>query len=85
MSSGIERAKATRREIERRRANLEGRDRKLMDLIKSIRIEEEHNITIEEIHLISHVYMDNALNAGYDFFKYGFYKGQEYERSCNHG
>lgn len=52
----------------------------LLKDLNEVKIDEEYDLTIWEIKLLNAVNDDNLIDAGYDFFKYGYLQGQKSER-----
>lgn len=75
-----ERARRVYEETKIRREALEGKDKKLFELIESVDIG-NYSPKYSEVLTIAKVYDNDAINSCLDFFKLGFLKGQRAERS----
>ena len=58
-----------------RRESLEGEDKRLIEKIEAVETG-RYSMSHNELILIAKLHNNNAINASFDFFRYGFLKGQ---------
>lgn len=75
-----ERARRVYEETKARRESLEGKDKKLFELLEGVDIG-NYSPSCSEIMVIASVYDNNAINSCMSFFRLGFVKGQRAEKA----
>jgi hypothetical protein len=57
------------------RASLVGEEKKLIDLIDSVKCEDEYSMKTSELVFLIRLHENNLAEGAYDIFRYGYLKG----------
>lgn len=78
--TSLERARAEYKRQEEFKASLTGKEKRLLEIIKSVQ-PGYYSMEFWELMLLSDIYNKNLINGSTDLFNYGFLKGQRAEKA----